>query len=46
MNPMFGTKLVMNASTPHSTTRGTPMIASAVLSSTATIRPNTAVTTR
>ena len=46
MKPMFGMKLVMKASTPHTKAPGTPISWSAMVSITATIRPKIAETAK
>ena len=46
MKPMFGMKLVMNASTPQTNAPGTPISCRAMVSITATISPKIAETAK
>ena len=46
MNPMFGMKLVMKASTPQTKAPGTPISCSAIVSITATMSPKIAETAK
>ena len=45
-NPMLGMKFVMNENSPHTSGSGTASSQSAPVSITATMAPNSAVTTR